>query len=107
MIAQLEREIAKQGVELRAVECLSNCDHGCSIVLRGGASRWTYVYANLNEADHVDTIVYRDRRRNVFVSGNGFRSRRRFVPLFTRLPARRHVDQRDQRRDHRQSASEL
>ena len=53
----LSRSNLPQGVELRAVECLSNCDHGCSIVLRGGASRWTYVYANLNEADHVDTIV--------------------------------------------------
>ncbi len=29
------------GVELRAVECFSNCDQGCSVVLRGGAGRWT------------------------------------------------------------------
>lgn len=36
-----------EGVALRAVECLSNCDHGCSVVLRGGPRRWTYVYGNL------------------------------------------------------------
>ena len=35
------------GVVLRAVECLSNCDLGCSVVLRGGPRRWTYVYGNL------------------------------------------------------------
>ena len=46
-----------EGISLRAVECLSNCDQGCSIVLRGGPDRWTFVYENLNETDHVDTIV--------------------------------------------------
>ena len=25
-----------EGVDLRGVECLSNCDQGCSVVLRGG-----------------------------------------------------------------------
>lgn len=38
-----------EGVVLKPVECLSNCDHGCSIVLRGGPARWTYVYGNLAE----------------------------------------------------------
>ena len=33
-------------VTLRGVECFSNCDHGCSVTLRGGAARWTYVYGN-------------------------------------------------------------
>ena len=27
---------------------LSNCDFGCSVVLRGGDQRWTYVYGNLD-----------------------------------------------------------
>ncbi|MHA6346242.1 DUF1636 family protein [Roseivivax sp. CAU 1761] len=36
-----------EGVTLHAVECLSNCDRGCSVALRGGPSRWTYVYGNL------------------------------------------------------------
>ncbi|NVO55773.1 DUF1636 domain-containing protein [Rhodobacteraceae bacterium B1Z28] len=46
-----------QGVDLKPVECLSNCDQGCSIVLRGGPTRWTFVYENLNEADDVEIIV--------------------------------------------------
>ncbi|MYI67355.1 MAG: DUF1636 domain-containing protein, partial [Boseongicola sp. SB0673_bin_14] len=37
-----------EGVSLRGVECFSNCDHGCSIALRGGSRRWTYVYGNLD-----------------------------------------------------------
>jgi predicted metal-binding protein len=36
-----------EGVAVRAVECLSNCDHGCTIALRGG-NRWSYVYGNLD-----------------------------------------------------------
>jgi predicted metal-binding protein len=44
------------GVNLRSVECLSNCPRGCSLVLRGG-ERWTYIYGNFNENDHVDTII--------------------------------------------------
>ncbi|SEO49729.1 Predicted metal-binding protein [Salinihabitans flavidus] len=38
-------------VTLRPVECLSNCDQGCSLVLRGGAARWTYVYGNFTGAE--------------------------------------------------------
>ncbi len=45
------------GIELKSVECLSNCDQGCSIVLRGGPGRWTFVYENLSETDHVEIIV--------------------------------------------------
>lgn len=37
-----------EGVSLLGVECFSNCDHGCSIALRGGSRRWTYVYGNLD-----------------------------------------------------------
>ena len=53
----LEQADLPEGISLRAVECLSNCDQGCSIVLRGGPDRWTFVYENLNETDHVDTII--------------------------------------------------
>ena len=54
-----------EGVNLRAVECLSNCDHGCSLVLRGGERRWTYVYGNFDEGKDAETILevaarYRD-----------------------------------------------
>ena len=47
----LRAQEVPEGVTLRAVECLSNCDQGCSLVLRGGDRRWTYVYGNFNGAD--------------------------------------------------------
>lgn len=37
------------GVTLTAVECLQNCDAGCTVAYRGGDARWTYVYGNLHE----------------------------------------------------------
>lgn len=36
------------GVTLRPTECLSNCSRGCTIALRGGPARWTYIYGNLS-----------------------------------------------------------
>ena len=44
------------GSRVRAVECLQNCDHGCSVALRGG-NRWAYVYGNLDEASHPDMLL--------------------------------------------------
>ena len=44
-----------ENVILKPVECLSNCDQGCSVVLRGGPRRWTYVYGNLAE-NAVETV---------------------------------------------------
>lgn len=54
--AALQGEALPEGVRLKPVECLSNCDQGCSIVLRGGPARWTYVYGNLAE-DAVATVL--------------------------------------------------
>lgn len=45
-----------EGVTLRAVECLQNCDHGCTVALRG-PNRWTYVYGNVDDASHLDMLV--------------------------------------------------
>ncbi|MDO5757050.1 MAG: DUF1636 domain-containing protein [Rhodobacterales bacterium] len=45
-----------QGVRLTPVDCLQNCDHGCTVALRGGA-RWTYVFANVDEAAHPAMIL--------------------------------------------------
>jgi predicted metal-binding protein len=45
------------GVTVRGVECLSNCDHGCSVALRGGPARWTYIYGNLHEVSHLDALI--------------------------------------------------
>lgn len=58
--AALHRALAgrdmPENVTLTAVECLSNCDSGCSIALRG-PGRWSYVYGNLHEVSHLDTII--------------------------------------------------
>ena len=45
-----------EGVTLRAVECLQNCDHGCTVALRGG-DRWTYVFGNVDEVSQADMLV--------------------------------------------------
>ncbi|MGR3803326.1 DUF1636 family protein [Marinibacterium profundimaris] len=56
--AALRQAGLPDGVRLHAVECLSNCDHGCSVALRGGPKRWTYVYGNLDAQEaSVETIV--------------------------------------------------
>ncbi len=44
------------GVTLRPVECLQNCDSGCSVALRGG-NRWSYVFGNVDETSHPDMLV--------------------------------------------------
>lgn len=48
--AALIAEVAPEGVTIRAVECLSACDHGSAIALTkvGG---WSYVYGRMSEAD--------------------------------------------------------
>lgn len=43
------------GLQVRAVECLSNCTRGCTVALRGG-DRWSYVYGNLNPDTDVETL---------------------------------------------------
>ena len=53
-----------KGIRIVPVPCLSNCSRGCTVALRG-AGRWTYVYGNLNPADHVSVLaeaaaLYRD-----------------------------------------------
>ncbi len=70
LYAALTTQDLPQGVTVTPVECLQNCDHGCSVALRGGAERWTYVYGNLHETTHADLLVegsalYRDARDGV------------------------------------------
>ncbi|MDP7186941.1 MAG: DUF1636 domain-containing protein [Paracoccaceae bacterium] len=46
-----------EGVVLKPVECLSNCNEGCSVVLRS-PGKWTYVYGRFDPANGAaDTIV--------------------------------------------------
>ncbi|MFP4044211.1 MAG: DUF1636 family protein, partial [Rhodosalinus sp.] len=56
------------GVRLLPVECLQNCDHGCTVALRGG-ERWTYVYGNVDEASHPDVIL--DGAARYHATGDG------------------------------------
>ncbi len=58
-----------EGVTLTPVECLQNCDSGCSVALRGGPERWIYVYGNLHEDDHVALIA--EGAKLYHDSGNG------------------------------------
>jgi predicted metal-binding protein len=46
-----------KGLRIRAVECLSNCTRGCTVALRGGDDRWTYVYGNLDPAEHAEIVL--------------------------------------------------
>lgn len=45
------------GITIAPVECLQNCDHGCTIALRGGNDKWTYVFANVDAAGHAQMIL--------------------------------------------------
>ncbi|WP_421701734.1 DUF1636 family protein [Aliiroseovarius sp.] len=44
-------------VRIRPVECLSACSRGCSMVIEGGAERWTYIYGDMDPDTHVPAIV--------------------------------------------------
>ncbi|KAA0912184.1 DUF1636 family protein [Aquicoccus porphyridii] len=46
-----------EGVRITAVECLQNCDHGCTVALRGGDAKWTYVFGHVDEASHPEMIL--------------------------------------------------
>ena len=48
---------APDGVIITGVECLSNCSNGCTLALRGGPARWTYVYGNFSQGTDVEMIL--------------------------------------------------
>lgn len=52
----LSRVEAPLGVTITPTECLSNCTRGCTIALRGGQARYSYVYGNLTE-DSADLVL--------------------------------------------------
>lgn len=56
LIKALQEADLPAGVRVRRAECLSNCSRGCSIALRG-EGRWTYVYGDLDAAEHVADVV--------------------------------------------------
>ncbi|MBF9043672.1 DUF1636 domain-containing protein [Rhodobacterales bacterium HKCCE4037] len=57
LFESLRAEGMPEGVRLTPVDCLQNCDHGCSVAFRGGDARWTYVYGNLHEGSHLDLLT--------------------------------------------------
>lgn len=47
---------AYNSLELRAVECLSNCSRGCSVAF-ASPGKWTYVIGNLDPDANVEDIL--------------------------------------------------
>ena len=45
-----------EGVTVSAVECLQNCDAGCTVAMRGDG-RWTYVYGGIDEDSQAGMLL--------------------------------------------------
>ncbi len=57
--AELYARVAEAGIDgvtVTPVECLQNCDDGCSVALRGGPARWTYIYGRFDLETGPDEI---------------------------------------------------
>jgi predicted metal-binding protein len=52
----LRRQDGGQRFRIAEVECLSNCDRGCSAALTG-PRRWSYIYGDLSEASVDDLLL--------------------------------------------------
>ena len=50
------RNDGAQGFRVAEVECLSNCNRGCSAALTG-PGRWSYIYGDLNETSVDDLLT--------------------------------------------------
>ncbi|TRD22675.1 DUF1636 family protein [Palleronia caenipelagi] len=50
LLADRLMDARPEGLRVIPVECMSNCDHGCSVAFRG-EGRWTFVYGNFTEDD--------------------------------------------------------
>ena len=46
-----------EGLRITPVECLQNCDDGCTVALRGGDAKWTYVFGHVEDASHPEMIL--------------------------------------------------
>jgi predicted metal-binding protein len=57
LLAELAKREMPVGVTIRPMECLQNCESGCSVAIRGGDARWTYVYGNFLETSHPDMLA--------------------------------------------------
>ena len=57
MFEALQQQELPDHVTLRQVECLSACTRGCTMVLSGGDGRWSYVYGDMDPAEHAPDIA--------------------------------------------------
>lgn len=48
---------APEGLRVTPVECLQNCSNACTVALRGGAGKWTYVFSNVDETDGAEMLL--------------------------------------------------
>lgn len=48
---------ADSAVELRSVECLSSCDHGCAAAI-SAPGKWTYLLGRLTPSLAPDLLIY-------------------------------------------------
>ena len=60
LIDAQRRQESLPSVRIIEVECLSNCNRGCSIAL-SGPGRWSYIYGDLTHASVDDVIVGAER----------------------------------------------
>ena len=51
--------VGRPGVELRAVQCLSSCDHGCAAAI-SSPGKWTYLLGRLEPSLVADLLAYAD-----------------------------------------------
>ena len=56
LLALIEATTLPEGVASRGVECLSNCNRGCTVALRG-AGRWSYVYGDIEPVLHLNALL--------------------------------------------------
>jgi predicted metal-binding protein len=49
-------EDGAQDIEIVPVECLSNCNRGCTVAV-SGPGKWTYVIGALDPEQHADDVV--------------------------------------------------
>ncbi|MGR3398345.1 MAG: DUF1636 family protein [Paracoccus sp. (in: a-proteobacteria)] len=50
------QDATPEGVQIRAVECLSACSQGCSVAL-SAPGKWSYVYGRLTPDDAADILA--------------------------------------------------
>ena len=56
LLAALENSELPDDIEVRAVECLSTCDYGCSVALTY-TGKWSYVYGHMTIDDAADILA--------------------------------------------------